>query len=111
MIQPKFKINELVSGKYSQASMGHGFLACYEVIFIHTETCSAGTQIFYSCRLIHYHVDVEHQYNQEKRTTSLIDVSVHTDNSNFPYCRFREDELKSSPDQVIKDVTIGIGMV
>jgi hypothetical protein len=49
-IETKFKVNDLLKGKYDY--QGEDVIMAMEVIEISTVTCCAGTQIFYTIRQI-----------------------------------------------------------
>ena len=92
-IVTKFQINDLLRHKY-----GNGFerefagkrTVRYEVLYISTETCSAGTQIFYTCRPITV-VSTKRGHGIEDDIVS-VDVQV-ADLADLSRCKFREDEV------------------
>jgi len=96
-IEPKFKINDLVQHKYQKKSelnkldSARSTMKFFEVIYIHTETCSAGTQIFY--RLRPFFPIVESGYKEEPK---IIDLGFGVgSNGTEGTSYFREDELKA----------------
>jgi hypothetical protein len=93
-ITPKFKINDLLQHKFSQkapipAEM-ISLMNFFEILYIQTETCSAGTQIFYKCRSMG--PSFKHNYKDEP-TLQDIHFGLSKDNSGNGYVVFREDEV------------------
>ncbi len=96
-IETKFKINDLVQHKFAKLATLKGMndsksaIKFYEVLYIHTETCSAGTQVFYRCRP--YYPIFENAY---KADSEIIDIGYGMgENVNQGTSYFREDELKA----------------
>jgi hypothetical protein len=96
-IQPKFQINDLVQHKYQKSAVAQYNLLdkngakFFEVLYIHTETCSAGTQVFY--RLRPFFPVPDNAFKQED--SKIIDISfgMHHDTAHGTVY-FREDELR-----------------
>jgi hypothetical protein len=91
-ITPKFKINDIIKLKHSRDwDPDDSFREAvrYEVIYIATETCSAGTQIFYSCRPMQV-TESAYRSNDKVGTSSQVKVMDAVD---FLRTRYREDEV------------------
>lgn len=89
-----FNIHDLVKHKYESRGIESEVL-CYEVLEVMTQTCYAGTQVFYDCRLIQsneenlYKKDSEGNHMYVRRSGVAIGKDSHLMASQ----RFREDEL------------------
>lgn len=110
-IETKFKINDLVQHKFAKSPTLKGMndlktsIKFFEVLYIHTETCSAGTQVFYRCRP--YYPIVENAY---KADSEIIDIGFGIgQNGTEGTSYFREDELKpmSNEDKTFYGVVAG----
>lgn len=96
-IEAKFKINDLVRNKFQKHQTlenlsGKASVQFMEILYITTETCSAGTQIFYRCRC--YYPVITNVYKEPK---ALLDFafSIGGSDSLQGTHNFREDELIS----------------
>jgi hypothetical protein len=104
-IETKFKINDLVMNKFQKNQTlenlsGKQSLQFMEVLYIHTETCSAGTQIFYRCR--GYYPVISNKY--DNTPIALLDFAFSiggSDQLQGTYS-FREDELVSINEETKK---------
>jgi hypothetical protein len=98
MIQPKFNINDLVQHKFQKSAtipqVGTQKASFFEVLFITTETCSGGTQIFYRVRP--FFPFVEGGYKLETRIIDFAFGIAPDMQGGTSY--FREDELKPMSD-------------
>ena len=96
-IETKFKINDLVQHKFQRAGTTKGnsdlrnSMKFHEVLYIHTETCSAGTQVFYRCRP--FFPMLESNYKEDSKINDIgFGMGPQTiDGTSY----FREDELKA----------------
>lgn len=86
-IETKYNVNDLVQHKYQKA-FGAKRKSAFEVIEIVTNSCYAGSQVFYKCRMIHSVT--------EERLSDIYEIVDFgpTGTSNGEYVEFREDELK-----------------
>lgn len=105
-IKTKFNVNSLVTGKYQRQPLkekgGMAFLMGFEVIDINTQTCMAGTQVFYVCRGIHGMAETK--YEEDKKVTKFTDFSAGS-TSRGEYVTFREDELIEASKEMIDMIT------
>src|SRR5262245_56378563 len=92
-INPQFDINNLLITKYHNHNKNK--IICFEVMEVQTQTCSAGTQIFYLCRLL----IAEKLFRSEEWTVGIGMSGPHGEESGLK--KFREDELVQAPDEVI----------
>jgi len=100
-----FDINSIVRHKFGGAKTRYGskIIVRYEVLYISTETCSAGTQIFYRCRPI----QITEQENFKEPSVVIHDV---ISSDMIPVnraggqgeCFFREDELLPCDEAMLK---------
>lgn len=105
-IKTNFKVNDLVLSKYQKQfdinKPTNKFLICMEVMQITTNTCMAGTQIFYDCRTMH--VITATSFVDGKMTEKVLDLSPGSLRDG-DYTRFREDELKPVSQEVVDFIT------
>ncbi len=106
-IEVEFRVNELVVTKYSSTEGNilnprDGAMLCLEVMEIRTETCYAGTQVFYVCRSIHGHTVTEYVDGERKVTYNDFQRGM---NSRGEYNSYREDELKPASSEVVELIT------
>lgn len=105
-IETKFDINNLVQHKFNKCtSLENGDVVCaYEVMDITTNTCYAGTQIFYDLRPIHK-IFFTSGYADKKKTS--IDIGTGYTKFQNGWIRYREDELIAAKQSDI-DLILGI---
>jgi hypothetical protein len=101
-IETKFNIGDLVRHKYSKATaktVHDGLLLALTVLDIKTETCIAGTQIFYICRALYQHRKSKFSIKEDDELVEIgySGVSEAT--------KLREDELQICPEEIIKIIT------
>lgn len=96
-ITTAYRINDLVQHKYDRTTIEGGDRSCMEVLYISTETCSAGTQVFYTVRPIHV---VQTKDYSEVQTNGRYPMKLEVRHAFYPNnvgtqgsARFREDEL------------------
>lgn len=104
-IETRFKVGDLVKHKYSIATAEtkkEGLCIAMSILYIRTETCSAGTQVFYLCRSLFQH----RKYDMMLKDNDLVEIGV----GGFPpeQNKFREDELVPCPEDIIKIITNGL---
>ena len=105
-IKTKFNVNNLVISKYQKDPVKRNnseLFCCYEVIDINTQTCMAGTQIFYIVRPIHGFITNE--YKEGKRESKFTDFNI-ASYQNREYATIREDELVEASKEII-DLVLG----
>lgn len=95
-IELKFKVNDLIQHKYNKQKMG--VLQAYEVLQIQTETCYAGTQVFYMCRAIILNIEKDYTKDGTKKYWSLAHA-INSNHSQMAWDKFREDELVAASDK------------
>lgn len=123
-INPKFTITDLLQTKYSNPDPNRKELHVFEVLEISTQTCYAGTQIFYDCRPIA--VGMKRNWKKPEETTpdtkeTMAETFASMENAmkvisdfiaedvesattklaNPSTIRFREDELKACTPEMI----------
>lgn len=105
-IKAKFEINDLTKAKYDTAHKGQTILL--EIMFINTETCSAGTQIFYTCRVIVIMKEFKHSYSKEGAYTWEVAHGINNKQDNATgYQKYREDELIPATSDLL-DIVHGV---
>ena len=100
-----FEINSIVRHKFGKekTKFNTRTITRYEVLYINTETCSAGTQIFYRCRpiLITESKDYEDK-TQVIHDVHVADVTPVNRAGGQGECLFREDELLPCDEAMLK---------
>jgi hypothetical protein len=95
-IETKFAVGDLVSIKYKRKSNLHSQIMI--VMEIHTNTCYAGTQAFYLCRL---YTTAMHNIGENMPPTILTLHSVGDKANDIGWNKYREDELvNASQDEI-----------
>jgi hypothetical protein len=91
-IKTKFQVNDIVNHKFANLSNSfNDVIVVFEVLGVLTDTCSAGTQIFYICRpLLLMHKGV---WNKDMSKKTYKFVNVEPKGKESDKARFREDEL------------------
>lgn len=103
-ITTKFNVNDLVQFKYNKRmNDGSGVLKdaivlLFEVMDIQTQTCMAGTQVFYLCRGIHGITDSD--FVDGKRVKKIVQFAIGSAKSS-EYTSIREDELKPAEEELV----------
>lgn len=103
-IEPKFAINNLVKHKFDNLTKGN-FKAAIEVLYIHTETCSAGTQIFYLGRHITATKNAKYENNPDQWT---VGHDMGQDDKGQALRKYREDELVECPKDIMEIILGGV---
>ncbi len=91
-IKTKYSIGNIIAHKFGRGhkEQERGSVSVrYEVLFIDINTCSAGSQIFYTCRPVF----IERMilgYGEDKREVKSV---FPVDNNDMSKCKFREDEV------------------
>lgn len=98
-IETKFEINNLVKRKFD--SDYENSRCCLEVMEIISQTCYAGTQVFYLCRSIILNKQFEHEYKKEGAFKWVILHNVSQEENNLGWRKYREDELIEAPNEII----------
>lgn len=88
----KFEVNDLIKHKYN--TPGKDSVAILEVMEIITQTCYAGTQVFYLCRAIILTKEFT-GFNKEDDRKWVVGHSISKDSNKISWERYREDELIS----------------
>lgn len=97
-IKTKFNLNELVKHKYD--SNKKDMICLLEVLTIMTEACYAGNQVFYLCRAIiaHKELNLPLRKEDEESDTWFLAHGVHSsDDFKIGWRKYREDELIAAP--------------
>ncbi len=97
-IKTKFNINDLVQYKFHIENNKRSTFF-YEIQFIHTETCSAGSQVFYLCRPIAILYSEHYLDNAKVIELSDFDLRKPRDGE---YQKFREDEIVPASKNLIE---------
>lgn len=92
-IETKFDVNNLVKRKFDKQLMGKK-LFCLEVMEVISQTCYAGTQVFYLCRPVYAE-------NNRNEWDVFHGVNATSDNQTG-WRKYREDELVQCSDEEIK---------
>lgn len=98
-INPKFQINNLLTHKFE--NQGEDAICVLEAMEIHTNTCYAGTQVFYECRQIHVIKKFEHEYSRKGPFVWAVAHAYGKTPQDIGWKRYREDELIDAPQWAI----------
>jgi len=91
-LESKFDINNLVQHKFDNRDSDT--ITCLEIMEVRTETCYAGTQVFYHTRNIVAMKKYKHDYKKEGEFIWEIGHSIDKyGNKNISWEKYREDEL------------------
>lgn len=106
-ITTKFNVNELVLHKYNGGRNKR--IVGYEILEIVSQSCYAGTQIFYLCRAIIAEKILISPFDEDKGFVWTIAHATSNDPSApMAWTRFREDELVTAS---LTDVEILTGLL
>lgn len=99
-IKSKWGIGSLLQFKFFSPEQSN--IVVYEVQFIHTETCSAGTQVFYTVRpiIITYQPNFS-KIKEEAKKLRSVEHGVTKDGTVGTLPKFREDELVDCKDEFL----------
>lgn len=114
-IKTKYNIGDILSHKFKTADTwekdsswsSEQTTLVHEVKDINTNTCCAGTQVFYHMRPLH----VIYRIIKEKDKPDRLEYKgaqpgFHKENNGLII--MREDDLKPSSDQIVKDIMSGL---
>lgn len=73
----------------------------YEVLGINTETCYAGTQVFYTCRAIVGEKKYKSYMKEENDFKWVVGHGVAKKDGEWGVSRFREDEMVECPKEIL----------
>lgn len=105
-IKAKFNINDLLRAKYDSTHKGQ--IVLLEAMFVMTETCSAGTQVFYICRAIILLKEYKNEFRKKGSYVWNIAHGVNNDKDNSTgYRKYREDEIIGASSYLL-DIVNGI---
>lgn len=88
-IETKFKVGSLVRHKFERQT--HDAIHALEVMEISTDTCYAGTQVFYQCRALVAQKQFKNEYAKTGDFTWALGHTL------LPWFKYREDELVEIP--------------
>jgi hypothetical protein len=105
IIETKYDVENLVQHKYQRATPNSSKVAsAYEIEEIITQTCYAGTQVFYDCRSLHLVYETEFKENARIRKVVDCAHAINSESGRVATVRFREDELKDCPEDLINEI-------
>ena len=104
-IETQFDVNNLVKRKFDTQSRTQ--MNCLEVMEVISQTCYAGTQVFYLCRPIIAQKEFKNQYKEEGEFTWTILHGISQEENKSGWRKYREDELIECPKEEM-DVYLGV---
>jgi hypothetical protein len=90
-IETKFDVNNFVVRKFDTNEKDT--FRVLEVMEVISQTCYAGTQVFYLCRAMVANKEYEKQWKQEGEYTWVIGHVLGKDENSTGWRKYREDEL------------------
>lgn len=113
-LKSKFNVNDLLVRKYDKGS--EELKMALEVLEIHSQTCYAGTQFFYQCRIIVLEkeretkigiawLSKEEREEKEKQPRAwTIRHGQSRQEGQLGWERYREDELQECPSEIQEQI-------
>ena len=102
-IETQFTINNLIKHKFDTGEKaGH---TLFEVLGISTDTCYAGTQIFYTCRPILLIKIWKDKWKEEGEFDWEVKHGVSGKDGHNALQKYREDEIVEAPNELVDIVT------
>ena len=102
-IESKFDVNNIVAHKFQKD--GHDAFIASEILGVQTDTCYAGTQVFYLCRnlMLQKKRDFEYKGDEvEKKHKWEVNHAISGDTKGqIPLQGYREDEIVECPKKFI----------
>ena len=98
-IETKFDVNNLVKRKFD--TDGNDKLQALEVMEISSQTCYAGTQIFYHCKPIVATKEFKEKWKEQGEFSWVIGHGIGKDDNSKCWRLYREDELIDCPESII----------
>jgi hypothetical protein len=105
IIVSKFDVHNLVKRKFDSGGK-LGFTA-FEVMEVISQTCYAGTQIFYLCKPIIVHREFKNEYSKEGEFSFNVGHGLASRDGELGWTKYREDELIELPKEEM-DVILGV---
>lgn len=99
-IEPKYKIGDVLQRTLSRHT--NWKLTALQVMEIITQTCYAGTQIFYLCRVIHIQLSKRHDFDADRQAEWIVGHGVSNSNGGWGVQKYREDELEAADKKVLE---------
>ena len=90
-IKTKFSVSDFAKRKYDQQLKDQ--FQILEVMQIHSETCYAGTQVFYLCRMLFAKKEKSYVANPGEEVQWAISHSIGKEEHSTGWLKYREDEL------------------
>jgi hypothetical protein len=103
-IVTKFDVNNLVKRKFDTDSKNQ--IHVLEVMEVASQTCYAGTQVFYFCKPIIARKEFAEKYLEKGESTWVICHGVSQEENQAGWRKYREDELVEVPNESI-DIILG----
>ena len=101
-IQSKFDINDILVQQFSRKSQT--YFQALQVLEVVTQSCYAGTQVFYFCRPIIGHREVE-LFKEKRDYVWRIDHGLSKNDHEMGWQKYREDELLKAPQEILDIIT------
>lgn len=103
-IETKFDVNNLVKRKFDTNSKNK--MSALEVMEVITQTCYAGTQVFYLCKPVIAQKEFKDKWKEDGEFSWVIVHGISQEENQPGWRKYREDELVEAPKEVI-DIILG----
>lgn len=103
-IKTKFNVNNLAKRKFDTDSKN--YREALEVMEIISQTCYAGTQVFYLCKPIVCKKEFNERWKEDGEFKWVVGHGVSQTDDQTAWRKYREDELIEAPQELV-DIILG----
>lgn len=94
-IETKFDVNNFAVRKFD--TNAKDVIQVLEVMEVISQTCYAGTQVFYLCKPVIAQKKYENDWKKDGEFTWVIGHGINKDDNSTGWKKYREDELIEAP--------------
>lgn len=99
-IESKFSVNDLVKRKTDIDPKNKMYII--QVMEVQSQTCYAGTQVFYLCRTLIFEKEYKKRFTEEGEFEWKVAHGVSVNSAQTGWTKYREDELSEAPKEAIE---------
>lgn len=99
-ITTKFNVNDLTQRKWDRSPENKLF--ALEIMEIISQSCYAGTQVFYLCRQIQMFKSFKEKYKEEGDFKWVVAHGITNEEGEMGWIKYREDELIPAPKESLE---------